>query len=167
MPDDVTFERDTTALLAAEFRRLALASGWGRKSARYKNERQKFYGLAVAQDFSAFWGSTESRLTAWQDLCCHLGVDEVPTSIKGCKEVHTLMPNTHVLVAHPRLASQALRPVHVNLIDLVDSKRQNTKPKTFATETACANYTRRTGKIFPKARAKANPLLRQFLVVVF
>ncbi|KAI0657188.1 hypothetical protein C8Q70DRAFT_919967 [Cubamyces menziesii] len=147
MPDDVTFERDTTALLAAEFRRLALASGWGRKSARYKNERQKFYGLAVAQDFSAFWGSTESRLTAWQDLCCHLGVDEVPTSIKGCKE--------------------ALRPVHVNLIDLVDSKRQNTKPKTFATETACANYTRRTGKIFPKARAKANPLLRQFLVVVF
>ncbi|KAI0333133.1 hypothetical protein GY45DRAFT_1272699 [Cubamyces sp. BRFM 1775] len=144
---DTAFERDTTALLASEFRRLALANGWSKKSARYKDERQKFYGLAVAQDFNAFWGSTESRLAAWQDLCLHLGIAEVPNSIKGCK--------------------QALKPINVNLIDLVDSKRQDTKPKTFSSEAACAEYTRKTGKIFPKARAKANPLLRQFLVVVF
>ncbi|KAH9890509.1 hypothetical protein C8Q73DRAFT_128658 [Cubamyces lactineus] len=168
---DTIFERDTTALLAVEFRRLAVASGWGKKSAKYKKERQKFYGLAVAQDFSTFWGSTESRLDAWQDLCRHLGITEAPTSIKGCRQVlavtATCLADNNISNTYVRVISQALTPIHVNLVDLVDSKRQNTKPKTFSSEAACAEYTRKTGKIFPKARAKANPLLRKFLVVVF
>ncbi|KAI8974260.1 hypothetical protein BD414DRAFT_517640 [Trametes punicea] len=143
----MTFERDPTALLADEFRRLALINGWGKKSVKYKNERKEFYGAAVSKDFAAFWGTTESRLDAWQDLCRLLGFTEIPTSIKKCK--------------------QAMKGVYVNLVDLVDSKRTNTQPKTFTSAGALASYIRKTGKIFPKERAKANPLLRQFLVVVF
>lgn len=81
------FERDTTALLADEFCRLALESGWSKKSAKFKKERAKFYGGAVAQDFTTYWGSNASRLDAWQDLCRHLGITNVPSSIKKCKLV--------------------------------------------------------------------------------
>ncbi|EIW60959.1 uncharacterized protein TRAVEDRAFT_166094 [Trametes versicolor FP-101664 SS1] len=141
------FERDTTALLADEFRRLSLDSGWGKKSAKFKKERAKFYGGAVAQDFTTFWGSNASRLDAWQDLCRHLGITDVPSSIKKCK--------------------LALKPFYVNLVDLVDSKRQGIKPRIFSSESELAGYIQKTSKIFPKAQAKTNPLLRQFLIVVF
>ncbi|KAI0355124.1 hypothetical protein OH77DRAFT_1403657 [Trametes cingulata] len=143
----INFDRDPTASLEDEFRRFAHANGWGKKSARYKRERRNFYASAVIEDFTSFWGSSDSRLQAWQELCRHLGLTTIPTSIRGCKK--------------------ALKPIHVNLIDLVDSKRQNTTPEIFPSEDALAAYIRRTGKIFMKDRAKANPLLRQFLVIVF
>lgn len=57
--------------------------------------------------------------------------------------------------------------MYVNLVDLVDAKRRNLKPEIFSTAGALAAYIQDTGKIFPKARAKANPLLKQFLIVVF
>ncbi|KAH9857489.1 hypothetical protein C2E23DRAFT_719498 [Lenzites betulinus] len=141
------FQRDPTALLADEFRRLALARGWGKKSAQYKTERVKFYGTAVVQDFARFWGDNDSRLQAWQELCHFLGVPDCPSSITQCKK--------------------ALKHTHVNLIDLVDARRRNVKPRIFSSRTALAIYIRETKKIFPKGRAKANPLLKQFLVVVF
>ncbi|KAI0373159.1 hypothetical protein BV20DRAFT_938490 [Pilatotrama ljubarskyi] len=144
----VNFERDPTALLADEFRRLSLANGWGKKSARYKRERRNFYGSAAAQDFASFWGNNDSRLDAWQDLCRHLGMTTIPTGIRACKKV-------------------SLKLIHVNLIDLVDSKRQNFRPRTFSSESALAEYIRNSGKVFLKEKAKANPLLRQFLIVVF
>ncbi|KAI0628795.1 hypothetical protein C8Q77DRAFT_1161825 [Trametes polyzona] len=142
-----SFQRDLTALLADEFRRLALAHGWGKKSARYKKERVKFFGTAVVQDFTTFWGSNASRLDAWQELCHFLGITIVPTSVTQAKKV--------------------LGGVYVNIVDLVDARRCGVKPRIFASAGELAAYIRKTGKIFPKARAKANPLLKQFLIVVF
>lgn len=162
------FQRDPTALLADEFRRLALARGWGKKSARYGTERVKFYGTAVVQDFARFWGDNDSRLQAWQELCHFLGVPDCPSSITQCKKVclsYTLRRSSQVFMA-PTL-DQTLKHTHVNLIDLVDARRRNVKPRIFSSRNELATYIRETGKIFPKGRAKANPLLKQFLVVVF
>ncbi|KAI0823873.1 hypothetical protein BC628DRAFT_1420612 [Trametes gibbosa] len=141
------FQRDPTAPLADEYRRFALARGWGKKSARYKKERVNFYGAAVLQDFTRFWGDNASRLDAWQELCHFLGVHECPASITQCKK--------------------ALKHIHVNLVDLVDARRRNIKPKIFTSRSELASYIVETRKIFPKAKAKANPLLKQFLIVVF
>ncbi|KAI0668367.1 hypothetical protein C8Q78DRAFT_1046767 [Trametes maxima] len=141
------FQRDLAAPLETEFLRLAAQHGWNPDSARYRNERFRFYGDAVLQDFTRHWGDNDSRLEAWQALCYHLGKAGPYTSIIECKK--------------------ALKNVHVNLIDLVESKNSARKLRKFTTARALAAYTRETMKIFPKRRAKENPLLKQFLVVVF
>ncbi|KAI0648426.1 hypothetical protein C8Q79DRAFT_906310 [Trametes meyenii] len=141
------FQRNLTAPLETEFLRLATQRGWDPDSARYRNERFRFYGNAVLQDFTKHWGDNDSRLEAWQALCRHLGKNGVYTSITQCKK--------------------ALKHVHVNLIDLVNSKNSACKLQIFKSASELAAYTRETTKIFPKGRAKANPLLKQFLVVVF
>jgi hypothetical protein len=38
--------------------------------------------------------------------------------------------------------------------------------KKFSSPKALAKYISRSGKVFPKERAKRNPLLRRFLIVV-
>lgn len=161
------FQRDPTAPLADEYRRFALARGWGKKSARYKKERVNFYGAAVLQDFTRFWGDNASRLDAWQELCHFLGVHECPASITQCKKVSLV---AQCVVATKSLMPpflQALKHIHVNLVDLVDARRRNIKPKIFTSRSELASYIVETRKIFPKAKAKANPLLKQFLIVVF
>ena len=62
---------------------------------------------------------------------------------------------------------QALHNVHVNIIDLIDSRRQGTKVQVFATRQKLVSYTRATAKIFPKKKAKENALLKILLREIF
>ncbi|KAI9069492.1 hypothetical protein FKP32DRAFT_1671383 [Trametes sanguinea] len=143
----MAFQRNRRALITEEFSRLASEKGWDKRSKEYKKKRKEFYASAVTEDFTAFWGANETRLSAWRDLCLCIGIKNVPSSIEECKK--------------------ALQPIHVNLVDLVDSKRTGHPPRLFKTESDLGHYSRQTAKIFPKARAKANPLLRQFLIHIF
>lgn len=55
----------------------------------------------------------------------------------------------------------------MNLIDLVDAANASTTiRRTFTSSKDLSRYIKQTKKVFPKERAKANPLLRQFLIVV-
>ncbi len=58
---------------------------------------------------------------------------------------------------------QALHNVHVNIIDLLDSRRQQTQVNVFATRQKLVSYTQATKKIFPKTKAKENVLLEILL----
>lgn len=58
---------------------------------------------------------------------------------------------------------QALHNVHVNIIDLLDSRRQRTQVQVFATKQKLVTYTWATEKIFPKKKAKENVLLKILL----
>ena len=62
---------------------------------------------------------------------------------------------------------QALHNVHVNIIDLLDSRRQGTQVKVFATRQKLVSYTQATGKIFPKQKAKENVLIKIFLRSIY
>ena len=62
---------------------------------------------------------------------------------------------------------QALHNVHVNIIDLLDSRRQRTQVQVFATRQKLVSYTWATAKIFPKKKAKENVLLKILLREVF
>ncbi|KAK7462292.1 hypothetical protein VKT23_007892 [Stygiomarasmius scandens] len=142
---------DTESIMVA-FRRLAVSEGLSKKGKRYKELRREFLGDAVQQGFSSHFGTNATSLQAWQGLCeTILGTEKVETlgltSIKKCKA--------------------ALDGVYVNLVDLADARNAGTTIcKIFSSEKALAKYIKRTGKIFPKAMAKANPLLRRFLIVV-
>jgi hypothetical protein len=54
----------------------------------------------------------------------------------------------------------------VNIVDLVQAQGGGKLVKTFNTAKALAKYIKKTGKIYPRERAKRNPLLRQFLINV-
>ena len=62
---------------------------------------------------------------------------------------------------------QALHKVHVNIIALIDGRRQGTQVKIYATTQKLVSYTRVTGKIFPKIKAKEDGLLKILLRRVF
>lgn len=52
---------------------------------------------------------------------------------------------------------------HVNLCDLLDTTRQGTEVHIFASEAELREYTKRTGKIFPREEAYAGGLLKYLL----
>ena len=55
----------------------------------------------------------------------------------------------------------------MNLVDLVDAGMAGgVISKKFSSRKALARYIDRTGKVFPKGKAKRNPLLSRFLIVV-
>ena len=66
-----------------------------------------------------------------------------------------------LLVHRPSRASTLIS------LDLIDAGTTGgVISKKFSSEKELAKYIRRTGKVFPKDRAKKNPLLRKFLIVV-
>ncbi|KAI0355125.1 hypothetical protein OH77DRAFT_1403730 [Trametes cingulata] len=144
------FERDASASLVAEFRRLAILSGLRKKTKAYKTERRKFFGQYAAEDFEDLFGKNANHLESWRKLCRHLGVGE------GLADLLTISP-----------LPQALHGIYVNIVDLVDScKVPDARPRIFTSEEELAKYISRTGKVFPIDKARHNPLLSQFLIHV-
>ena len=58
---------------------------------------------------------------------------------------------------------QAVRDVHVNLVDLVDWGITRAEIHKFETLAELAAYTRKTGKFFPQSEAEAGNMLRFLL----
>ena len=63
-------------------------------------------------------------------------------------------------------ATKAVTSVHVNLVDLLEAASRG-RPKMFDTETDLAEYTRKTGKIFPRNDVDAGSLLKSLLRHIF
>ena len=56
---------------------------------------------------------------------------------------------------------------HVNLSDLLDTTRQSTRVHVFASEEELREYTKESGRIFPKEDAYAGGLLKYLLRQIF
>ncbi|KAL1658553.1 hypothetical protein GGF50DRAFT_67010 [Schizophyllum commune] len=150
--------------IATQFAALAVTSGWQQNSSRYRRERRAFIADAVVTGFRTNFGSNEADLSAWRRLCTTVGVGgaEAFGSIGECKKVSGR-------VLSSLLSSfTALKGTFVNIVDLVDAANAGkTVSKTFKTANKLRAYSLPMGKIFPKKRAKSNPLLKFFLIVMF
>ncbi|OJT06244.1 hypothetical protein TRAPUB_2925 [Trametes pubescens] len=141
------FTRDISAPLAAEFRRLAMLNGWKKKGKPYKEGRRKVFTEWAMEDFERIFGRNNNSLDAWQRLCRLLDISEGITlgTVVECRRV--------------------LNDVYVNIVDLIDAcKTPGEKPKIFASSKELAKYMKKTGKIFPREKAKFSPLLSKFLI---
>ncbi|KAL6299686.1 hypothetical protein BKA93DRAFT_741902 [Sparassis latifolia] len=136
------FNHDPHAPIRTEFRRLAVIRHWGKRTPQYRDE----WAQCCVEEFGEHYGRSE-RLEGWQSLCGEVGITDVPTSIKSCKKI--------------------LNRTWVNLVDLIDCRRTGQPVKRHASCNALREYSRRTKKIFPKARAKANVFLAALLIVMF
>ncbi|MCJ1428354.1 hypothetical protein MMC29_006263 [Sticta canariensis] len=125
--------------LLRNFYRLAKAQAWSKKR---RNKEKQIYLLG--QYAIHLGGISTGGLQKWQDLCRELKVDPIPMSITQCK--------------------RALKTdVHVNIIDLIDSRRLGTEVTTFRSHEALVKYTRSSSKYFPLNRAKADELKKVLL----
>lgn len=75
------FQADPTAVLADEFARLALHSGWKKKSEVYKEQRAE----CLVTEFHYHFDTTD-KLESWQVMCLKVGI-EAGESITKCKKV--------------------------------------------------------------------------------
>ncbi|GAD94191.1 conserved hypothetical protein [Paecilomyces variotii No. 5] len=132
------FVYNPSAPVSAEFSRLASHRKWQVNSKTYR----KMWSNCMSEAFENAYGTEFSRLQSWQNLCAELQVD-VFDSIRKCK--------------------MALSKVYVNLIDLLDSRAHGTVVKKFKTVKELRDYTRKTGRYFPREKAKKEGFIRILL----
>ncbi|GBF64345.1 hypothetical protein TMEN_7037 [Trichophyton mentagrophytes] len=76
-------------------------------------------------------------------LLCERYLSETPASIKACKK--------------------ALRRVHINLLDWIESQRRGDEPHVFRSENQLRHYTRKHKRYFPKKILDDIPIMKVFL----
>ncbi|KAJ7351159.1 hypothetical protein DFH08DRAFT_694466, partial [Mycena albidolilacea] len=137
------FSYDTHAPVSAQYDalcRLYRFSGCKLKHGDAKSERDVAYTgyqRAMALSFGASYGTDVNDLGSLQSLARVLEIDPIPQRVRACQE--------------------AIRAVHVNLVDLVDwgnSEGQSPPPMIFKTLDDLQVYTKKTRKFFPQGRAE-------------
>ncbi|THW23112.1 hypothetical protein D6C86_02026 [Aureobasidium pullulans] len=126
-----SFEPDRKASIKKEFDRLAKQQNWPKEVA--ERFRAVCYEDELA-DFSVAQGLT-TPLKKLQMLCAELCVDDIPPSINKCKE--------------------ALNKVKVNLVDLMNARRQGKQVRIFESYKTLSKYTRKKKMYCPKQAAKS------------
>lgn len=158
------FQIAATAPAIAEFNRLANQMNWREGSKRYKRERSKFF----ESEFGIQFGTDASNLANWQALCLELEIKSPIQSISQCRKVCYIIFFFFFIFSFSKLnIFKALSKVHVNLVDIVDSRRTGKKVKFFASPKALRKYTIETEKIFPKSAAKKDGFLKALLRGIF
>ncbi|KAJ3850370.1 hypothetical protein EV368DRAFT_45453 [Lentinula lateritia] len=138
------FTYDPTGETMYQFRKMCRSYGWRPDS---EEKKQALEGVrdAIALQFNAFYGSDANSLNGWHSLYRALQVQDIPDTVKGCKE--------------------GIKTIHVNICDLVDHKED--VPTKFPSEAALAQYSRDSGKIYPRENAHAGGLLRSLLRQIY
>ncbi|KAJ3927178.1 MAG: hypothetical protein NXY57DRAFT_965733 [Lentinula lateritia] len=127
------FNYDPTRETMVQFRSMCRLYGWCHDS---EERKQALEGVrdAIALQFNAFYGSGANSLNGWHSLYRALRVQDIPDTVKGCKE--------------------GIKTIHVNICDLVDHKED--VPTKHPSEAALAQYSRNSGKIYPRENAWVN-----------
>ncbi|OJJ97749.1 hypothetical protein ASPACDRAFT_1858473 [Aspergillus aculeatus ATCC 16872] len=133
------FKPNPHAPITEEFKRLAAQRGWKPGSRTWRKRWNAFVNI----EYDRVIGSRLASLEEWRKLCALFDLPGPFPSITKCK--------------------QALSTVHVNLVDLIECRQSDTKPKTFTSVAQLAKYTRDTGKFFHRTLAKQDKLLKVFL----
>lgn len=157
------FEVQTKTPAIDEFNRLSREMNWRRGSRKYRSELSKF----LESEFAIHFGTDATKLENWQALCLELKIQIPIRSIKQCRKVGIIPRRLSSSSIFSCWICQALAKVHVNLVDLVDSRRTGKEVKQFASQKALREYTIETGKIFPKSAAKKDGFLKALLREIF
>lgn len=83
------FERNHSASLVMEFRRLATMMEWEKDSKPYKENWRKRMKEWATQDFGEYFGRNAKDLNAWGKLCRHLGLTTQCNSVTEYMAVST------------------------------------------------------------------------------
>ncbi|PWY89101.1 hypothetical protein BO70DRAFT_426767 [Aspergillus heteromorphus CBS 117.55] len=137
--DYPAFKLDPSAPITAEFKRLANQRHWKKGSKTWRNMWNRF----TTMEYEELIGNHLAGLDGWRDLCEELDLPGPFDSIRQCKK--------------------ALSKVHVNIVDVLESRLLDRKPRKFPNKHALAAYTRDSGKFMSRDLAKQDGLLKVLL----
>ncbi|KAK1456479.1 hypothetical protein CMEL01_16383 [Colletotrichum melonis] len=119
--------------------------GWYHRDQPASKEAWDKYQKALEKEFQMWFGE-EDDLAAWHALCRAIGINPLPVTNEQCKK--------------------AVRRTHVNIVDLIESRRGNKEGvQTFRNVNMLRAYTKETNKIFPNKfhGENCNGVLRHLL----
>jgi hypothetical protein len=149
----IGFDPDPSSTFRSEFARLAVHQNWSGKTKR------RWEVEALTAEIALHYGTCIDKLDRWQQLCEDVGIEDIPGSITQCKKAS--FPNTQLCCNSDK--GQILRPVMVNLYNLIDHCRKlDINVQRFTSYAAFCRYTRR-GRTFPKECAKQDGFIRVLL----
>ncbi|KAI5460060.1 hypothetical protein BGZ63DRAFT_359760 [Mariannaea sp. PMI_226] len=145
-----TFNYDPSLPPATSYANLRQHKEWERGDAEAKDAWNR-YQDALENELRLWFGGEED-LTAWHALCRAVGIEPLPNTCNQCEE--------------------AVRKTHVNIIDLIEWGRSESKKKvqTFPNLTELRDYTIRTDKIYRNPlfnKKDHNVVLRHLLRKIF
>ncbi|KAM3413580.1 hypothetical protein BST61_g11449 [Cercospora zeina] len=142
-----SFPYDRTNSAPREFYRLCDHFGWHRGSnGKYppaREEEWRKFRIAMVIQFNSSFGVDALDTGSWEGICAFLGMNPVPSDIDSMRK--------------------AVLNTHVNLADMLDSKRSGEQFTIFNTKEELVDYTIREGRYFPKEEAYAGGLLKYLL----
>ncbi|KAG5944996.1 hypothetical protein E4U53_006772 [Claviceps sorghi] len=161
------FQHNPHAEAWSEYHRMVSFFNW---TTNNKKERRanRLFQEAIVAEFGASYGVDENKLDVLQRLCEKLEISPVPQSITSCKKVNPSFMSRWTkldpgLFDKLTCANQAVKSVHVNIMDFVDCERTGRPIHKFASAGELRRYTKSQKKFFPKKEAKESSLLRYLL----
>ncbi|CAE6428049.1 unnamed protein product, partial [Rhizoctonia solani] len=133
-----SFSYDSSRPVMSEFYHMCDHFRWERGDEE-REEARDYFKDALVQEFNTIYGTDHNSLVAWQSLCRVLNLDVIPGELEACR--------------------QLVKSMHVNIVDLVDTRATQAPVTHFPSEAALSSYTISTGKYFPKESAYAGGLL--------
>jgi len=135
------FPYDSSQPSRNEFYRMCDSFGWERGDQR----ETAYRGLkdAMVLQFNSLYGTNENDIGAWNNLCQVLQIAPIPEGLELCRET--------------------VKNTHVNIVDLVDTPNTGNPVVVFKSEQDLSEYTKATGKYFPRDNAYAGGVLRFLL----
>jgi hypothetical protein len=148
------FEPNPRAPFKHEFGRLCKHVG-----AQSKKEKKNLQTEALTAEIKHHYGANLSRLDRWQELCKEVGIEKIPTSITQCQKVIATEFSKSTITDIP----QVLKPVFINLFNLVDHRRNpELEVLRFQSRGEFNKFTR-NGHEFPRNCAKQEGFIKVLL----
>ncbi|KAK5686852.1 hypothetical protein LTR17_026785 [Elasticomyces elasticus] len=142
-----SFDYDRTKSSPREFYRMCSQFGWDRRPdgsyPRVRAEAWQKFRTALVVQFNSSFGVDADDISTWEGICKFLELSPIPSNIDGMR--------------------QLILDTHVNLSDMLDSKRNGGSVKIFQKKDELIAYTIQQGRYFPKEEAYAGGLLRYLL----
>ncbi|OJA12933.1 hypothetical protein AZE42_09300 [Rhizopogon vesiculosus] len=136
------FDYNSSASASMEFYRMCNNLGWGREDDKRQCAHNDFKD-ALVQQFNHIYGTDADDLASWSTLCQIVRVSPIPKTLKLCRK--------------------AVKKTYVNIVDLIDTNMTGEPVTVFASELKLSEYTKQTGKFFPRDNIYAGSLLRYLL----
>ncbi|KAG1728065.1 uncharacterized protein EDB91DRAFT_1350209 [Suillus paluster] len=136
------FEYDSSESASLEFYRMCDEFDWDRDDEE-REEASRYFKDAIVHQFNHIYGTDADNLTSWHTLCQIVQVSPVPDTLESCRE--------------------AVKATYVNIVDLIDTGVTEGAVTVFVSEVELSEYTKRTGKIFPRDNVHAGGLLKYLL----
>ena len=162
LSQNTTLEYQPDMPVKSEFSRICGELGWGQESQEredaYENLRE-----ALVLEFNHNYGVNVDEFDSWKNICKDIGIKPIPSSLEECREVSDTRRWPTYCEIDFSCDLQKVVHTHVNILDLVESKKTHKKVRVFTSVQDLSNYTKHTERFFPINHAKAGGVLRYLL----